>query len=196
MDCWKVFIAAKVEPGAGRAQARVLRWPLARRRGNLAIAMGTETERKFLVRGDSWRVAVCGQHVLRQGYLAIDGATAVRVRSDGGEAWITIKGPPEGISRPEFEYRIPATDAEAMLLLCRGRVVEKTRYRVADGGRLWEVDVFSGQNEGLTLAELELGRADEEFVRPEWLGQEVSGDPRYLNATLSTEPYQTWAARR
>ena len=144
---------------------------------------------------DSWRSHVHESRVLRQGYLAIDGQTAVRVRTDGKSARLTIKGAQDGLSRPEFEYAVPIDDAEALLALCRARVVEKTRHLVAFGGKVWEIDEFSGPNQGLVVAELELDRPDEDFARPEWLGAEVSGDPRYLNANLSVRPYRHWAVK-
>lgn len=152
-----------------------------------------ETERKFLVADDSWRVQARESRTLRQGYLAIDGATTVRIRTDGTEAWITIKGAQEGLTRPEFEYAVPVGDAEALLALCGGRLVEKVRHLVAFDGRVWEVDEFLGANQGLVVAELELSEPDEIFGRPDWLGAEVSGDPRYLNSSLSLRPYASWA---
>lgn len=158
--------------------------------------MGVETERKFLVSDDSWRAAVEGSRLLRQGYLAIDGKTAVRVRTDGQDARITIKGAPEGLSRAEFEYAVPVDDAEELLGLCRGRIVEKDRHRVRVGRHLWEVDEFQGSNQGLIVAEVELGTADEAFERPHWLGAEVSDDPRYLNASLSVRPFRDWGGAK
>ncbi len=160
----------------------------------MGVPMGTEIERKFLVRSESWRAAAADSRRLRQGYVAIDGHTTVRVRTDGEEAWLTVKGPQVGLARAEFEYRIPREDAEVMLGLCRGRLVEKVRHHVPVGGSVWEVDEFLGANVGLVLAEIELDRADEPFRTPEWLGDEVSEDPRYLNAQLSLKPYGSWGA--
>ena len=154
--------------------------------------MGLEIERKFLVTGDAWRSAMTSSRRLRQGYLAIDGQTNVRVRTDGKQSWLTIKGKGEGISRPEFEYEIPPIDAESLLEMCHGRVVEKTRHRVPDGDHLWEIDEFDGRNRGLVVAELELRDAAESFGRPPWLGSEVSEDPRYLNANLAMHPFTEW----
>ena len=156
--------------------------------------MGVETERKFLVTDDSWRDQARGSRVLRQGYLAIDGQTTVRVRTDGREAWVTIKGAQAGLTRPEFEYPVPVDDAEALLGLCGGRLIEKVRHLVPVDGKTWEVDEFQGANRGLVAAELELSGPEEVFTRPSWLGAEVSADARYLNASLSVRPYKTWAS--
>jgi adenylate cyclase len=151
--------------------------------------MGQEIERKFLVKDDSWRAAVESSSVLRQGYLAVDHGTTVRVRTDGAEVWLTIKGPAEGLTRAEFEYRVPLTEAEPLIGLCRGRVVEKTRHKVRAGGHVWEIDEFTGANAGLVVAEVELRHADEGIAKPAWLGREVSGDRRFDNASLSVRPY-------
>ena len=156
--------------------------------------MGTETERKFLVKNDAWRAAANDSRRLLQGYVAIDGQSTVRVRIDGERAWLTVKGPQDGVTRPEFEYEIPMTDAEALLGVCRGRLVEKVRHRVPVGGHIWEIDEFGGANSGLVVAEIELGQPEEPFDRPGWLGDEVSGDARYLNASLSLEPFRSWGS--
>ena len=148
--------------------------------------MATEIERKFLVAGDGWRQAALGPGLaLRQGYLN-DGRAGpvVRVRMAGAQGFLTIKGPGL-LSRAEFEYPIPAADAEAMLGLCVGPVIAKTRTRVAHGGLVWEVDAFAGHLAGLVLAEVELTSADQAFERPDWAGAEVTGDPRYQNNALS-----------
>lgn len=157
--------------------------------------MGTEIERKFLVKDDSWRAGVCSVRQLRQGYLAIDGDITVRVRTDGRHAWLTLKGRGEGVSRPEFEYEIPVDEAEDMLLLCRGRLVEKTRHLVGWHGQTWEVDEFSGANAGLIQAELELRAETEAFTKPAWAGEEVTANPRYLNANLAVVPFSRWEAK-
>lgn len=156
--------------------------------------MGTETERKFLIKNDAWRAAVKGSRRLVQGYVAIDGRSTVRVRIDGRQAWLTIKGPQDGVTRPEFEYEIPKTDAEALMGLCRGRVVEKVRYSVPFGGHVWEIDEFCGANAGLVVAEIELKRPEEPFDQPGWLADEVSGDARYSNASLSSKPFGSWGS--
>lgn len=154
--------------------------------------MGKEIERKFLVQDESWRSAVENSANLRQAYVAIEDGTTVRVRLAGPEARLTIKGPAEGLARSEFEYPVPATDAEALWQLCGDRVVEKTRHRVRFGGHVWEIDEFAGRNAGLVLAEVELQSVDEHVELPSWLGPEVSGDGRFDNANLSIRPYGQW----
>lgn len=155
--------------------------------------MATEIERKFLVKDQSWRRAVSESRPLRQGYLCAGQGVTVRVRLKGDSARLTIKGGGQGLVRPEYEYPVPLTDAREMLdQLCGDRIVAKTRHLVPLHGHTWEVDVFSGANEGLILAELELSHPDESYVRPPWLGQEVSGDPRYFNAYLATHPWREW----
>ncbi len=155
--------------------------------------MGVEIERKFLVAGNDWRRSVRSSRQLKQGYLAVDGGTTVRVRTDGQSAWLTIKGSPQGLARPEFEYEIPAAEASALLDLCQGRTVEKTRHLIPTDGHVWEVDEFEGRNSGLIVAEIELRDAAEKFARPAWLGAEVTEDPRYLNASLAVHPFSQWA---
>ncbi|WP_431268282.1 alpha/beta fold hydrolase [Dankookia sp. P2] len=160
-----------------------------RLRGRGLSAMATEIERKSLVAGEGWRSAALGPGLrLRQGYLPNGGDAAtpvVRVRLAGADGFLTIKGPGL-LSRAEFEYPIPAAEAEAMLAtLCAQPVLEKTRTRVAHGGLVWEVDVFAGHLAGLVLAEVELASADQPFARPDWAGAEVTGDKRYQNNALA-----------
>jgi len=157
--------------------------------------MGVEIERKFLVKNDSWRDDVESETHLVQGYLA-DGAGAratVRVRVAVDAAFLTIKGTTPGIRRSEYEYPIPLADAQAMLReLVMHSVIDKTRYRVRSGGRLWELDLFAGENAGLVMAELELGSEHEIFELPPWVGKDVSEDSRYYNANLVRNPYKRW----
>jgi adenylate cyclase len=147
--------------------------------------MGIEIERKFLVTEPGWRADVMGEGVhLRQGYLR-RGTTSVRVRRAGPEAFLTVKGPGTR-SRAEYEYPIPASDADELLdTLCEPGLIDKTRHRIEVGGRVWEVDEFHGRHDGLVLAEIELPEADAPFERPGWLGPEVTDDPSYTNAELS-----------
>ncbi len=158
--------------------------------------MGTEIERKFLVADLSIVDGVPGT-AYRQGYLSTDPDRTVRVRRAGDRGFVTIKGRAEGARRDEFEYAIPVADADELLdRLCLRPLVEKTRYRLAHAGHTWEVDVFAGDNAGLVVAEVELGSEDEAITRPPWLGDEVTDDPRYLNANLVRRPYRTWARPR
>ncbi|MBE2179642.1 MAG: CYTH domain-containing protein [Chthoniobacterales bacterium] len=154
--------------------------------------MGVEIERKFLVRDDGWRSGVTEHRMVRQGYLATDDTTTVRVRIAGDEAWITIKGKAEGLRRAEFEYAIPVSEADELMELCRGRVVEKVRHIVPQTPHVWEIDVFGGSNAGLVVAEIELDSEDEAVELPAWIGKEVSDDSRYLNARLAVHPCSRW----
>jgi adenylate cyclase len=154
--------------------------------------MGVEIERKFLPANDGWR----GQGtptLMRQGYLVADPVRTVRVRIEGERGVLTIKSKSEGASRGEWEYPIPVADAEELLgRLCEGPLVEKVRHRIPQGKHVWEVDEFLGQNAGLVVAEIELGSEDEAFAKPDWLGQEVTGDVRYYNSQLMRKPYSAW----
>jgi len=154
--------------------------------------MGSEIERKFLVRGDTWQPGPPGV-LQQQGYLSVDDPT-VRVRIEGDRAMLTVKGAQTGLTRPEFEYEIPVADAEQLLSLCPF-AVEKTRYVREFGGHDWVVDVFHGENEGLVVAEIELAREDESFALPLWIGAEVSRDPRYRVSSLARKPFRKWVAR-
>ena len=157
--------------------------------------MAVEIERKFLVVGDQWRSAVTSSTRIVQGYLASTPDVTVRVRVRGDRGYLTIKGRTSGISRSEFEFAIPADDAEAMLgELATGPVVEKTRHLIDVDGHIWELDVFAGANEGLVMAEVELQSVGESFRRPDWAGDEVSDDPRYYNVNLAKHPYSRWGA--
>ncbi len=154
--------------------------------------MPSEIERKFLVRGGGWRAQGTPERY-RQGYLRTAGPATVRVRIAGEHGFLTIKGPTLGITRSEFEYEIPLADAQALLdTLCDRPQIEKLRYRIAAGAHTWEVDEFLGDNAGLVVAEIELGAEDEPFERPEWLGDEVTADPRYRNSALARRPYRSW----
>jgi adenylate cyclase len=154
--------------------------------------MGIEIERKFLPAGDGWRGL--GQPTLmRQGYLVADPVRTVRVRIEGERAVITIKSKSTGASRGEWEYEIPVPDAAELLgRLCEQPLVEKVRHRIEHAGHTWEVDEFQGENAGLVVAEIELDSEDEAFERPDWIGQEVTGDPRYYNSSLIRLPYAKW----
>lgn len=154
--------------------------------------MGVEIERKFLLVGDGWRAL--GQPVLlRQGYLSSHKDRVVRVRIEGEQAVMTVKGRTVGASRGEWEYAIPMADAVELLDgLCEQPLIEKYRRRIAIGPHVWEVDEFLGANAGLVVAEIELGAEDEAFDKPDWVGEEVTDDKRYLNANLIKHPFSAW----
>jgi adenylate cyclase len=154
--------------------------------------VGREIERKFLVAGDDWQAAVVVADELCQGYLCTDPDRTVRVRLAGDRAWLTIKGRARGAVRAEYEFPIPAADARELLAMCRSPLVEKVRHRVPFAGRTWEVDVFSGANRGLVLAEVELDAPDAVVTLPPWLGAEVTDDHRYANANLAVRPFAAW----
>ena len=152
--------------------------------------MPVEIERKFLVKGNSWRngqgIRIC------QGYLNRDKERTVRVRLLGENAFLTIKGMNSGATRAEYEYEIPVFHAEELLKICDGPVLEKNRYALDYNGLIWEVDEFLGENEGLIVAEVELKSEDQSFDRPDWIGQEVTTDPRYFNSNLCAYPFSKW----
>lgn len=154
--------------------------------------MKIEIERKFLVGSDAWRPAQGGIRY-RQGYLCTDPERTVRVRIGGGTAILAVKGHGDGLSRPEFEFPIPVTEAEQLITCCCLQpVIDKHRYCIDFGGLTWEVDEFLGDNHGLILAEIELERPDQPVPLPPWIGAEVTGDPRYYNAYLARHPYGGW----
>ena len=154
--------------------------------------MGTEIERKFLLKNDGWRGLGAGKRY-RQGYLSTVKERTVRVRTAGDKGFITVKGITVGDKRPEYEYEIPLSDANEMLdQLCERPLIEKTRYRIPQGPVVWEVDEFEGDNRGLITAEVELKDENQSVTPPDWIGQEVTGDPRYFNANLVAKPFTTW----
>lgn len=145
-----------------------------------------------MVKGQAYKALGKAEYI-HQGFLSTEKEHVVRVRIREEKAWITIKGLTEGISRAEFEYGIPFEDALYMLNnLCEAPTLEKHRYLVTFEGYTWEVDEFHGENEGLVIAELELKSEDEEFPLPGWIGEEVTGDPKYYNANLVKNPYKNW----
>lgn len=155
--------------------------------------MALEIERKFLVISDAWRKQATRSEDYQQGYLNDLRTCSIRVRVAGDHAYLNIKSARLGVQRHEYEYAIPLADAKEMLAnLCIGSIVEKTRFFVPYGDHVWEVDVFSGDNSGLTVAEVELQSEDERFALPSWIGEEVSHDPRYYNVNLVTHPYKDW----
>lgn len=155
--------------------------------------MAKEIERKFLVSGDFRSASVSVERIV-QGYLCSDPDRTVRVRIKGGKAFLTIKGrsSADGLSRYEWEKEIQVSEADELMILCEKGVIEKERYLVPFEDHMFEVDVFHGDNEGLVVAELELSDENEHFHRPEWLGDEVTGDLRYYNSMLGNNPYTKW----
>ena len=154
--------------------------------------MDKEIERKFLLKDDSWRSLAKGKKY-RQGYLNSVKERIVRVRTVDDNGFLTVKGMVTGATRAEFEYDIPADEAEAMLDdLCEKALIEKKRYKIEFGGLVWEVDEFIGENQGLTIAEVELESEDQSFEKPAWIGEEVTGDPKYFNSNLIQNPYTRW----
>jgi adenylate cyclase len=154
--------------------------------------MAQEIERKFRVANDDWRAMASSSSSLKQGYLSSSAEATVRVRLEDNLSTLTIKSKTKGITRNEFEYAIPAQEAKELLMLCSGPLIEKTRYRIPQENHTWEIDVFEGDNDGLIIAEIELTSEDDYFVKPQWLGEEVSGDSRYYNSNLATHPYVNW----
>ena len=155
--------------------------------------MPFEIERKFLVKGDFKSMAYAHSRI-KQGYIYSGGGRTVRVRIRGDKGYLTIKGPSDkaGLARYEFETEIPVADASDLMRLCEPGVIDKTRYLVRSGAHIFEVDEFYGDNEGLVIAEVELGAEDEAFEKPDFIGREVTGDRRYYNSHLRRNPYRLW----
>jgi CYTH domain-containing protein len=153
--------------------------------------MGREIERRFLVNG-GWPKRSKGMFCI-QAYLPTKGRHVVRMRIMGKTAAIAIKAKGKGISRTEFEYPIPIKDAFTIIeTLCAKPCIEKTRYKIRHKGVLWEIDVFEGENKGLIIAEVELESEDQKFDLPDWVGKEITHDPRYLNVNLAKHPFTKW----
>jgi|SRR5690625_125821 len=153
-----------------------------------------EIERKFLVIGDNYKLEAIKQSNILQGYLNSSPERNVRVRIQDNQGFLTVKGPSsiDGTTRFEWEKEIPLNEAKHLMKLCELATIEKIRYIVEFGNHIIEVDEFFGVNEGLVLAEIELNSSDEDFIKPEWIGEEVTGNPRYYNAQLSKQPYCVW----
>jgi len=157
--------------------------------------MPLEIERKFLLKNDDWKTQAHDRQPYCQGYLLSDGKRTLRIRTAGEKGFITIKGKAKGLARPEFEYEIPLEEARELLKLCDPPLIVKTRFFVQHAEHLWEIDVFEGDNAGLIVAEIELQEEEEIFARPAWLGEEVTDDRRYSNASLSRNPWKIWGER-
>ncbi|MGO8954149.1 MAG: CYTH domain-containing protein [Rhodomicrobium sp.] len=155
--------------------------------------MAYEIERKFLVQDESWRGNAGKPYLIRQAYLARNGTLSLRIRTkDNIRAAVTIKSAAAEAKRLEFEYEIPLADAEGLFGLREGAIIEKLRYELPQHDLVWEIDVFRGENQGLVIAEIELPHEDRHFEKPNWVGREVTSDPRYSNASLATMPFQLW----
>ncbi len=154
--------------------------------------MAKEIERKFLVNEQNWGELGDGS-AYKQGYIPTSGKAAVRARVAKGKGFLTIKGPSDGATRAEFEYEIPVQDASEIIdSLCLQPAIEKTRYKIKYAEMIWEVDVFDGENAGLTLAEVELEHENQEVELPDWIREEVTDDERYSNAYLAQKPFKKW----
>ncbi|MBA6151801.1 CYTH domain-containing protein [Gelidibacter maritimus] len=153
-----------------------------------------EIERKFLVVSDAFKSEAYKRTQIVQAFLNSDKRRIVRVRISGEEGFLTIKGEPstDGVSRFEWEKQISKSDAKALLKLCEEGVIDKIRYEVKSGAHVFEVDEFFGDNDGLIVAEVELSESSEPFLKPKWLGKEVTGQPKYFNAQLLKHPYKSW----
>ncbi len=155
--------------------------------------MAIEIEHKFLLASDDWRQQVTHSAEYKQGYLSSQVSSSIRVRISDKQAWLNIKSATIGTHRLEYEYEIPLADANEIIQnLCRKPLIEKIRHFISHSGNIWEVDEFSGANQGLIVAEIELKSIGEAFVKPAWLGQEVTHDLRYYNNNLAVNPYSNW----
>lgn len=156
--------------------------------------MGLEIERKFLVKNKNYRKYEIQKKIeIRQGYITLEKEKVIRIRITNNTAFLTLKGLATSITRHEFEYEIPVTEARKMLdLFCYKPIIKKVRYIVKYKDHTWEIDEFDGQNSGLVIAEIELDNEETEFSKPEFIGKEVTEDPRYYNFNLVKSPYQSW----
>ncbi len=165
-------------------------------------AVAIEIERKFRVVDEAWRSGVVKSVRMAQGYINdMDALRAgrqnasVRVRIAGDQAFLNLKSRELGRSRQEFDYAVPVADAQALLALCVGGLIDKVRHYIPQGDLTWEVDEFAGDNAGLVVAELELPTVDHAFARPAWLGREVTEEQRFYNLALAERPYSRWSAQ-
>jgi adenylate cyclase len=155
--------------------------------------MSFEIERKFLVRGDEWQQLATSRMSIRQAYLASNDNVSIRVRVKGDStATLTVKSRPVDLRRLELEYVIPVLEAEALMQLRAGSIIKKIRHLVPRGDLIWEVDVFSGENLGLIIAEVELRHQDQHVELPPWVGTEITSQPRYYNSSLVQHPFCSW----
>ncbi len=154
--------------------------------------MAKEIERKFLIINEEWRELATAT-LYKQGYLSTVPERTVRIRVVGEKAYFAVKGITKGFTRTEFEYEIPILDANQMLDgLCERPIIEKNRYKLDFAGLIWEIDEYLGENQGLIIAEVELEDESQELSLPDWVGKEVSDDPKYYNANLVANPFSKW----
>lgn len=152
-----------------------------------------EIERKFLVHAEKWEQVTKAKGIFyRQGYIVNDNNKTVRVRASDKNGFITIKSGSKEMSRKEYDYEIPVTDAREMLENFAGAIIEKTRFVIMFAGKKWEIDEFSGENKGLIIAEIELTSESEQVELPEWIAVEVTADQKYYNSYISEHPYKNW----
>ena len=156
--------------------------------------MGKEIERKFLVKDDSYKAKAYASRKVKQGYISSAHGKTVRVRIMDDKGFLTIKGPSdeEGLGRYEWEHEIPMNEAEELMRLCEPGMIDKTRYLVKSGNHIVEVDEFHGDNDGLVVAEIELRNENEAYERPDFLGEEVTGDVKFYNSFLKKYPFKSW----
>jgi adenylate cyclase len=156
--------------------------------------MALEIERKFLVRSENYKMLARKHYRIVQGYLSSNPERTVRVRVKGERGYLTVKGiaNDSGLTRFEWEKEITVAEADELLRICEPGVIDKIRYEVDFGNHTYEVDEFSGDNRGLVIAEIELSEENEAFEKPNWLGEEVTGDKRYYNSMLSLKPFSRW----
>jgi adenylate cyclase len=159
--------------------------------------MAFEIERKFLVRGEGWRELIGRTVRMRQAYLAAEGRASVRVRiKDDRDAAVTFESRTAERRRLELEYAVPVLEAEALIALRRGAIIEKHRHLISHAGETWEVDVFEVENAGLIIAEIELREEDQQIDLPSWVGPEVTGQASYYNSALAMHPFGSWSREK
>ncbi|MEN8928836.1 MAG: CYTH domain-containing protein [Flavobacteriales bacterium] len=154
--------------------------------------MPQEIERKYLLKNNSWKSEVTSENKIVQGYLNSNPARTVRIRITNNIGFLTIKSKNKGSVRKEFEYEIPLKEAEELIQLCEKPIIEKTRFLVKREKHTWEIDVFDGENKGLTVAEIELTEENESFKIPDWIAKEVTSESKYFNSQLIANPFSKW----
>ncbi len=159
---------------------------------NFEKQMPKEIERKFLLKNANWRSQFTSRKIIKQGYLSTQQERTVRVRILGDKGFLTIKGKTVGMTRLEFEYEIPVDEANELLQLCEKPLIEKERFIVVADDLNWEIDIFEGDNAGLKLAEVELEDENQKVEIPDWVGEEVTFQPRYFNSSLVKLPFKKW----